>query len=79
MRTEMSTPPAMPSLEACPQVYLEVVAIPCCRICGFKAEPLFGCIPRMESHLAVAHGLKPSQGKAWWIDCSVHHLFEEGR
>lgn len=70
MKTKMSpVPDGFGLLEECPHVILQWTAIPRCNICGYISKPQFGCIPRMEKHLAEAHGIKPTEGKAWWIDC----------
>ena len=73
MNCEMVPPPDGfgEAIEPCPHVELEVSALPKCKICGYVSEPQFGCIPRMESHLKVAHRIEPTQGRAFWICCAI--------
>ena len=73
MRTKIPPIPGFAKdypLVECPHVSLEWNAVPRCEICGYKSEPQFGCIPRIEQHLKEAHGIVAPEGRYWWIDCS---------
>lgn len=70
MRTKMTPLPESnaTNFAECPYVCVEWIPLPFCRICGYISRPEIGCIPRMERHLAEAHGFKPPEGKHWWMD-----------